>query len=303
MSNDFVTITGATGHIGRKAAEILLGKGLKVRAVARTAHKLASLTGAEAFAADLYDPASTERALSGAKAVFAMIPPNAAAPDVRADQNKIADSFIKAIPSAKVTHVVALSSIGAHQGTQMGPVNGLYDWEQKLKKLPGVNVLILRPCYFMENLLVNVGLIKGNGIMGSPIKPELRFPMIATQDIGAVVAAALEKKDFTGVSVRELFGPRDLTMEDARAAIAKAISKPDLSYVQFPYEEAKKAMVGMGLSADYAGLLVEMMKSMNEGIMRPTQVRDAKTTTPTSIEWFADNVFAPMFKTPTGAAH
>src|SRR5436190_373271 len=97
MSQDFVTITGATGHIGRRAAEILLEKGVGVRAVARTLDKLKSLKGAEPFAADLADTSAVERAFTGAKAVFAMIPPEIKSTNVRAFQNKIADSLITAI--------------------------------------------------------------------------------------------------------------------------------------------------------------------------------------------------------------
>ncbi len=300
---DFVTIIGATGQIGRATAETLVKKGVRVRAVARTTSKLAALNGVEAFSADVSDVTTLTRAFSGARAAFVMIPPNPIAADVRADQNRVADSLNGAIKASGITHVVVLSSAGAHQGTQMGPVNGLFDWEQKLRKLSGVNILILRPCYFMENLLMNVGLIKGNGFMGSPIKPELTMSMIATRDIAAAVAEALEKPNFSGITVRELLGQREITMETARAAIAKSIGRPDLKYVQFPYEEAQKAMVGMGLSMDYARLLVEMMRSMNEGIMKPTQARDANTTTPTSIEWFADNVFAAAFNAPAAAAH
>jgi uncharacterized protein YbjT (DUF2867 family) len=298
MSPDFITVTGATGHIGRRAVDILSAKGLKVRAVARRVDALKSLKGVEAVAADLSDASAAEKAFSGSKAVFALIPPNVTAPDVRADQNRVADSLVQAIERSGVTHVVALSSIGGHMSSGAGPVNGLHDWEEKLKKLSGVNVLALRPCYFMENLLVNVGLIKNMGIMGSPMRGDLRFPLIATRDIGEAVAESLEKASFTGFSVRELLGARDTTMEEARAAIAKAIGKPDLKYVQFPYAHAEKAMIGMGLSADYAGLLIEMTRGMNEGRIKPTQARDAKTTTPTTIEWFAENVFAAAFKSP-----
>lgn len=299
---EIVAITGATGHIGGEAARLLLTKGRAVRVVARNAEKLNELKakGAEPFAADLGDTAAVERAFSGVRAVFAMIPPNVAAPDVRADQNRIADSLIRAIRAAKVTHVVALSSLGAHRGTQMGPVNGLHDWEEKLKTLEGVNILIVRPAYFMENLLMNVPMIKNNSLMGSPLKPDLPFAMIATQDIAAFVANALAYPVFSGITVRELHGQRDVTMDEARAAIGAAVGMPALGYAQFPYADAEKAMVGMGLSPDYAARLIEMSRSMNEGIMKPAQARDLSTTTATSIEEFA-GVFKSLVASPAAA--
>ena len=294
--SSFVAITGATGHIGKGAAGLLLKKGVKVRAIARTVDKLKSISGAEAVAADINDVAALERAFTGADAVFAMIPPNVVAPDVRADQNRTGDNLVAAIKKAKVTHIVALSSVGAHMSEKMGPVNGLYDWEQKLKSLTGVNVLVLRPCYFMENLLMNVGLIKGNGIMGSAIHSDVRMPMIATRDIAAVVADALEKRNFSGYSVRELLGERDTTMEEVRRAVARGLAKPDLAYVEFPYADAEKAMTGMGLSTDYARLIVEMAQSLNGKIFKPSQTRDERTTTPTSVETFINDTFLPAVK-------
>ena len=59
---------------------------------------------------------------------------------------------------------------------------------------------------------------------------------IAAADIGGVAAEALRKADFSGVVVRELIGPRDLTMPEATGLIGKAIGKPDLPYVRFPDE-------------------------------------------------------------------
>ena len=54
-----VTITGATGNIGKVLAERLLARGVKVRAVARQAERLAPLVakGAEARAGSLEDTA------------------------------------------------------------------------------------------------------------------------------------------------------------------------------------------------------------------------------------------------------
>ncbi len=303
MSKEFVTIVGASGHIGRAAAEILLAKGHKVLAVARDLDRLKDLAdkGAEIRSTDVSDPNDTASAFVGARAAFVLIPPNPTAIDIRAEQNAMADSLVAAIKASEITHIVALSSIGAHQGTQMGPVNGLFDWEKKLRTLSGVNILILRPSYFMENLLVNLGMIRDAKMMGTALRADVRFPAIATQDIAAAVAEALANPTFSGVTVRELHGQRDITMEEARSAIAKATGIPDLKYVQFPYTDAEKAMVGMGLSADYARLLIEMTRSMNDGIMKPSQSRTTASTTPTSIEQFA-GIFDTLLKAPPAPA-
>lgn len=293
-----ITIIGATGHIGKRTAELLLKKGLKIRAVMRNAEKANDLKkkGADIVAGDVNDSNFLTTALRGSDAAFVMIPPNYGAPDMRADQNKTSESIVEAVKKSGVTHVISLSSIGAHLSAKAGPINGLYDHEQRLNKVDGVNVLYLRPGYFMENLLMNVGLIKNMGIVGGPLSADAKIPMIATNDIAVEVAERLGKRDFSGKTVRELMGQRDISMKEATRAIGQAIGKPDLNYVQFAYEDAEKAMVQMGLSADVARLMIEMNKGFNEGTIKPTQARGAETTTATSIEEFTRTVFAAAFK-------
>jgi hypothetical protein len=41
--------------------------------------------------------------------------------------------------------------------------------------------------------------------------------------------------------------------------------------------------------------MIEMWKSMNSGAIKPLESRSAKNTTPTSIETFVAEVFAPAY--------
>ena len=154
-------------------------------------------------------------------------------------------------------------------------------------------MLHLRPGFFMENHLMNVPQIQQMGMNGGPIRGNVPIPMIATKDVGAVAAKRLGALDFRGSSVLELMGPRDVTMEQATTALGDALEKPGLRYVNFPYDDAKKAMAGSGLSEDLAGLYVEMARGFNEGTVKPTQPRTAATSTPTTIESFAASLGRP----------
>ncbi len=284
-----IVVTAATGHIGQSLVQELLAKKQKVRAVARDAKKLKALAGqgAETVSADLADPAAMAGAFRGAQAVFVLIPPSYGESDFRGYQNKVSVVLADALKNAGVSHVVNLSSLGANLPDRTGPIKGLHDHEQRLNKIDGLQVLHLRPTYFMENFYFSSGLIKGQGINGSPLLPDAAFPMIATRDIAAVAARRLLSRDFMGKSVQELLGQRDVSMAEATRVIGSAIGKPDLPYVQFPYADARAAMIGMGMSADVADQFNEMYKAFNEGVVRPTQARGPQTTTPTTIEEFA----------------
>jgi uncharacterized protein YbjT (DUF2867 family) len=120
--------------------------------------------------------------------------------------------------------------------------------------------------------------------------------MIATRDIAGAAAEALIARDFSDFAVRELLGPKDLTMAEATRIIGEAVGVPDLSYVQFPYEDFEASLGQMGLSASMAGLYTEMARGFNAGKVGSLEGRSAANTTPTSFETFAAEVLVPAYE-------
>jgi len=185
----------------------------------------------------------------------------------------------------EVKFVVALSSVGAQNAQGVGPVNGLHDFEIRLKKLQNINVLVLRSAFFMENTYNWIPLIQTIGVAGSPAPGDFPIPMIATRDIGNRVAEHLRQLDFHGFTVQYLLGQRDVSLKEAARILGEAIGKKDLAYTQFPAEQAKTGMVQMGMSENVAGNMVELMLAGK--LMAPTEPRSPQNTTPISIETFA----------------
>ena len=288
-------ITGATGNIGSVLAEKLLEKKQKVRAIGRSAEKLKALAdrGAKIATGSIDDSAFLAAAFEGASAVFTMIPLDVRAQNGRKQQDRIGEAIAFAIQQAMPSHVVNLSSIGGHLPEGTGPIAGLHAQEERLNRIQEIHVLHLRPAYFMENFLMNIPMIKHMGINGSPMRGDLFFPMIATRDVAATAADHMLKLDFKDKSVHDLLGARDLTMMEVTKVLGKAIAKPSLPYVQFPYEDALKGMMQAGISEDVARSFNEMARAMNEGlIVSPS--RTPRNTTPTSIEDFAA-IFATVY--------
>jgi uncharacterized protein YbjT (DUF2867 family) len=297
MTKRIYAVMGASGHIGKVVAERLLGDGHEVRVLGRSADKLKPLAskGAKIHTAAFDDVQALTHAFAGADGVFAMLPPDMASPDYRAAQDRVGEAILRALAQAKVGHVVNLSSIGGHLSEKTGPILGLHFQEERLNALPGVNVVHLRPAYFMENLLWSVDVIKSQGILGTAARPNLKIPMIATRDIGERAAEILNGLDFRGKSTMELLGERDLSMAEIAPILGEAIGKPDLKYVQFPYEDVEAAMRQMGMPEKTVALMIEMYHGFNQGFIKPTEARSKRNTTPTSIEDFAKSVFAPAF--------
>lgn len=289
-----IAITGATGNIGAKIAENLIKRGEAVRCIARGREKLDALAakGAEVAPLDLTDTDTLAEAFAGADAVFAMIPPNYGAADFRAYQNEVGESIAQAVDRAGVGAVVHLSSQGGHLPDKTGPIKGLYDQEQRLNRRKNVNVLHLRPTYFMENLFMSLDAIRSRNIMAGAIEADLKIPMIATADIAAYAAERLSKRDFSGHTVKDLLGQRDLSMNDAAEIIGEKIGKPDLQYVQVSYADMQNALVSMGASEDAAGLFAEMTRAFNDGLIKTP--RTAENTTETPFETFAEGFAAAL---------
>jgi uncharacterized protein YbjT (DUF2867 family) len=304
MEVTMYVVTGATGNTGHVVANRLLDQGKKVRVIGRNRERLQPFVarGAEAFVADLSDQTAVKQAFAGADAVYAMIPPDVASPNLRAQQGRVTAAIAAALEHAGVTHAVTLSSIGADKESGTGPVVGLHELEQALNRIAGLNVVHLRAGYFMENTLGQAAAIKAMGKTAGPLRGDLKLPMIATKDIGNKAAEWLLALDFNGKQPRELLGQRDLSMNEATSIIGQAIDKPDLEYAQLPDAMMQPILVQMGMSSNMAALIIEMAGALNSGHMRALDPRTVQNTTPTSFETFVKEEFVPLYRAQMRAA-
>lgn len=291
-------VLGASGNTGHIVANNLLASGQKVRVVGRIAAHLQPLAakGADPFIADATDAEALTRAFHQADSAYIVIPPNLTSSDPLGYSNRVSDAIAAAIQNAGTRNVVALSSIGADKSSGTGPVVGLHHLEQKLDQINGANVLYLRAAYFMENTLPQVNAIRQMGAVATPLRPDLKLPMIATRDIGAIAADALLHPTARGKQTRELLGQRDLTYTEVTAIIGKAIGKPNLKYVQAPDDQFRSALLQMGMSEPLARLLLEMIGSLNSGSMHALEARTPLNTTSTSYETFVAEYFVPAYQ-------
>jgi uncharacterized protein YbjT (DUF2867 family) len=220
------------------------------------------------------------------------MPTDKSAPDYYARQQQEGEAIAQAIRASGVRHVVALSALGADQPEGTGLILGLRAQEERLKAIAGINLLLLRPVSFFENFYDSLPLIAHEGFNGDSVIPDLAVPMVATRDIAAVAVSALIARNWTGVVVRELLGPRDLSYAEATSILGAHIGQPDLAYVQFSYADMAAALVAAGLSASFAQVYVDMTRAFNEGTVGPLNGRTPENTTPTRFEDFVADLAA-----------
>ena len=287
---------GASGSTGSKITQNLLDSGQNVRVIGRSKEKLQTFIdrGAAGFVGNAFDYSFLVNAFRDSKAIFTMIPRDNTVHNLRACDNKIGESIACAIKESGVKYVVNLSSLSAYRPDKNGPVKGLYDQEQRLNKLDGINILHLRPAYFMDNFLRYIEMIRNKGMIATGFIGSVKFPMIATKDIASEATRRLLNLDFSGKTFKELRGERDLSFEEATEIIARSVNNPDLRYVELSYEDLEKGLVASGVSLDVSNQIVEITKSINEGILGGDTPRTVDNSTPTSFEEFAET-FARIY--------
>lgn len=288
-------ITGSLGHTGKPIVEGLVKAGHSVTVITSKQETAAAIDalGAKAAVGSVEDATFVKEAFAGADAAYLLIPGTWNVSGWRAFQNRIIDNYVAAIEANDIRFVVLLSSIGAHLSDGVGPVNGLYDAEQKLAAVPGLNSKFLRPSYFMYNLFSMVGLVKGMGIMGSNFGDDTLI-LTHTNDIAEVALQELLTLDFTGHPVRYIASDERTGAEIARV-LGEAIGKPETPWVVFSDEQNKQGLLQAGLNEEMATEYNAMGTSLREGRMQADFFAHKPVYGKVKLEEFAKNEFAPAF--------
>lgn len=289
-------VTGSLGNTGKPITEGLIKAGHTVTVVTSKAENVARIEalGAKAAVGDVDDAAFVAEAFANADAVYLMIPPKWGVTDWRGYQNGVSDNYVAAIQANDIRFVVMLSSIGAHLPQGVGPVNGLHDLEEKLKTVDGLNVKVLRPSYFMQNLFGMVGMVKGTGIMGGNFGGD-KLALVHTDDIAAVALQELLQLNFTGVQIRYIAGDEKTGAEIARA-LGEAIGKPETPWVVFSDEQNTQGMLQAGLNEEMARNYTEMGAALRDGSMQADYMANRPVPGKIKLEDFAKNEFAPAYQ-------
>lgn len=287
-----IVVNTPNGNIGRPLVEKLLEAGKQVTLISRSPGKVADLVkrGARLVEGSIDDSAVVASALKGAEALF-WLTPAAFRPDFIEWAQENARVAAQAVRANGVGRVVVLSSMGAQNGPGTGPVGALLGVEEAFKAATP-NVTILRPGFFMENLLRDLDALAKAGSIFMPVPPEKRVPMVATADIAAKAAEVLLDAGWKGHRYLGVHGPVDISYGEAAAILSEALGRP-VRYVQVTLDDVRKALLDAGMPGFAVDLFVEMYKAIPEGRLDAAEPRSKETTTPTTLAHFARTVLKP----------
>jgi uncharacterized protein YbjT (DUF2867 family) len=188
-------------------------------------------------------------ALEGVERALLLTPPT---PDTVSQQRE----FIVAAAGAGVRHVVKLSAVGADADAPEG-FGKWHGQSENLLKTSGLKWTMLRPNFFMQNLLGQARQIAATGGIYQPVG-DARASFIDARDIAAVAARTLTEEGH-GDQTYALTGPEALSYQDVAAKLSEATGRT-ISYVPVSPEQFRAGALGAGLPE----WLVSALERLNE---------------------------------------
>jgi uncharacterized protein YbjT (DUF2867 family) len=249
MPDKLILITGATGHQGGATLRHLAKQGgFTLRALTRKpesdAAKALAAAGVEIVAGDLDDDASLARALDDAWGVYSVQNTWEAGVEKEEIQGKRLAQLAR---DQGVQRFVYASVSSAQKDTGIPHFDNKFRVEQTVKGLGFPSYAIIRPVFFMENLLSPWSLAGDKLAMG--LAPDTKLQMIAVDDIGKFGAKAFADADRMENAEVDIAGD-SVTMTEAAAALSPVVGKA-LTYQQIPIEQVRQQSEDVALMTEW----------------------------------------------------
>ena len=280
-------VVGATGNVGSGVVAALASRGAHVRGLAHSEAGLAAIrqAGAEAVVGELTEPSSLRDAFAGVDAALVV---------TRGMENQVemAGNAIEAAKRAGVRRIVRLSAFVPEPA--LSTILGRQHQQiEEIVKAAAVPCTILRPTFFMQNILGGAKTIASDGVLYLPFG-DGRAGIIDVRDIVDVAVEALSSDAHDGRTYT-LTGPASISMHDVAKALTRALGK-EVSYVDVPVQSGVESMIAMGMPKFMADTFGELFVNFAKGgADRATGDVEQVTGHPArSIDDFARD-FAPAF--------
>ncbi|MGF6884525.1 uncharacterized protein YbjT (DUF2867 family) [Nocardia sp. GAS34] len=296
-----IIITTPTGQIGSRLLEILLDEkptpDAELRVIVRDPGKLPERVRArvDVVVGSHGDPGVVDRALSGADAVFWLVPGDPGAPSLDAVYSGFTRPAAKAFTARGVGHVVGVSSLG--RGTPVAGRAGHVTASLAMDDLIGSTGVAYRALAnppFMDNLLWQVVSIRDDGVFTGTGIADLAAPIVATRDIAAAAADLLIDRTWTGADEVPVVGPEELSPEDMARIMSGVLGRP-IRYVRQSLEDLRAGMSARGAGGAIVQGYVDMARAANEGLYDGVP-RTPGSTGPTTFHEWCELVLAPAVR-------
>ena len=285
-----VLVTGATGNIGRDLVlKLCKHPELEVVAFVRDAEKARDLeaAGAELAVGTYEDKEAVSAAQKGVDTMVLITPAN---PESEAQVK----ALLAPAKSRKVRKVVRVSALKADPE---GPTDNTrqHGKADALVQKSGLTYTILRPQFFMQNVMMALGTIRDDDVMYWGMG-KAKLGMIDVRDIVDVLEKVIVDDSHTD-EILDLTGPASISWDDVAKEISEGIDRP-VTHMPIPIEAVHTSILRVGMGDWFADVMRDYSKAYGEGWGDYTTDHVTKVTgkPARSVREFVRDVFAPTFK-------
>ena len=247
-----ITVTGASGHLGRLAVAELLDRGVPAEqlvAVVRTPEKVADLAakGVQVRIGDYDDPATLGPALAGTRTLLFI---SGSEVGKRVEQHR---NLVDAARAVGVELIAYTSILKAD--TSSVPLAAEHLATEQLIRDSGLPFVLLRNGWYLENYTESVlpQALATGAVIGSA--GDGRVAAATRADFAAAAGAVLTDPGAGAPgSVYELGGDQPFTLAELAAEIT-AVSGRQVGYQDLPADVYAKALADAGVPEAFAGVL------------------------------------------------
>ncbi len=255
-----ILLTGVTGKTGGATANELIKKGVPLRALVRDAGKATALkeAGVELVVGDAGDRDVVARALEGIEKATLILPNSQ-------EQKGMEMQFVDLAAEAGVKHIVKLSSFEAVPEATC-PIPALHYAVEQHIRASGMDWTMVRPNFFMQNLLANGATIKAEGKFYLPMGDGVTV-MMDCRDIGAAIAETLVGSGHEGQSY-EITGPEVMSFYDVADQFSEVLGKK-VEYIDQDPAVYRDRISQFLTSQWHLDSIMQLFSEIAEGVVPP----------------------------------
>jgi NAD(P)H dehydrogenase (quinone) len=215
-----ILVTGAGGKTGKAIIRALVARGAPVCAFVRSSAHEAALKAMgvrEIVTGEMDDPRALSRAARGTEAIYHICPN--VSPHELSFAKALVDSAIRSGVPRLVYHSVLHPQIEAmpHHWNKLRVEEMLFT--------SGLDITILQPTAYMQNILAEWDRMAGAGIYRVPYPIETRLSLVDLEDVAEAAAIVLSNAGHSDATY-ELVGTAPLSQIEIADIFAKALGKP-----------------------------------------------------------------------------
>jgi NAD(P)H dehydrogenase (quinone) len=236
-----ILVTGAAGKTGKAVIEAVAARGAGVRALVHRAAQTAEVSAQGAHdvtVGGFDDPETLARAASGVTAIYHICP------NVSPHEMAYAEAIVTAAKEAGVRRFVYHSVL--HPQIEAMPHHWAKLPVEEMLLASGLDVTILQPTAYMQNILAGWRSIVEDGVYRVPYPVETRISLVDLRDVAQAAALVLTEPGHGGATYA-LVGTAPLTQIEVADALSAALGRR-VRAVAEPVEtwEARARAAGMG---------------------------------------------------------